>query len=99
MWEILREVENLTPEQRKELRAALESAFPEPQNLELMIYDEFEISFNSITQRQANYQIGLQKLVEWAESQGKLEHLLKGAVTANPGNPKLKKLVSLWLNI
>ena len=99
MWEILREVENLTPEQRKELRAALESAFPEPQNLELMIYDEFEISFNSITQRQANYQIGLQKLVEWAESQGKLEHLLKGAVTANPGNPKLKKLLELWTEL
>lgn len=96
MWDFIKGIEELTAEQRKELRTALESAFPEPQNLELMIYDEFGISFKAITQGQANYQLDLQKLVQWAESQGKLPRLLEGASKSNPGNPKLNKLCKKW---
>lgn len=93
------DLENLTSEQRKELRAALISAFPNSQNLALMVEDELDLSLNLITQGEANYEISMAKLVQWAEAQGKLQQLLEGASRANPGNPKLKKLVSLWLKM
>ncbi|MBD2066235.1 toll/interleukin-1 receptor domain-containing protein [Leptolyngbya sp. FACHB-671] len=88
---------SLTVEQRKELRAALISAFPRQTDLELMIEDELGESFNLVTQGQPNYEFAVRDLVKWAEAQGKVQSFLEGAVRSNPGNPKLQELAKLWL--
>jgi|GEM_PF-1305637 len=89
----------LTVEQRKALRAALIAAFPSQPQLELMVEDELEESLNRITQGQSNYELAVRDLVKWAESGGKVQSLLEGAVQANPGNPKLQELAKLWLKV
>jgi hypothetical protein len=87
----------LTGEQRKQWRAAFISAFPQQPDLELMLEDELDESLNQITQGQPNYELAVRDLLRWAEAQGKLPDLLTGALSSNPGNPKLQELVSLWL--
>jgi hypothetical protein len=88
---------SLTVEQRKQLRAALISAFPRQSDLELMIEDELGESFNLITQGQPNYELAVRDLVKWAETKGKVQPLLEGALQSNPGNPKLQEIAKLWL--
>ena len=87
----------LTGEQRKQWRAAFISAFPQQPDLELMLEDELDESLNQITQGRPNYELAVRDLLRWAEAQGKLPDLLTGALSSNPGNPKLQELVSLWL--
>ena len=87
----------LTPDQRKELRAALMSAFPSQSQLELMVEDELGESLNRITQGQANYELAVRDLVKWAEAGGKVRDVLEGALQSNSGNPKLQELAKLWL--
>ena len=87
----------LTPEQRKDLRAALMAAFPSQPELELMVEDELGESLNRITQGQPNYELAVRDLVKWAEAEGKVRSLLEGAVRSNSGNPQLQALAKLWL--
>ena len=87
----------LTVDQRKDLRAALMSAFPSQPSLELMVEDELEESLNQITQGQPNYELAVRDLVKWAEASGKVQLLLEAARRSNSGNPKLQELTKLWL--
>ena len=88
----------LTPSQRQELRAALLSAFPQPPLLDLMIQDALGKDLNQITQGQPTYDLTVQDLVKWADSQGRLRELVIGASQKNPGNPELKAFSQVFLD-
>jgi|GEM_PF-3478881 len=81
----------------KQFCAALIAAFPEKPLLEQMVKRGLGIKLNLITQGNLNYELTVDKLVEWAESEGRLQELLEAAVQRNPGNLKLKELSNLWL--
>ena len=81
----------------KQFCAALISAFPEKPLLEQMVKRGLGIKLNLITQGNLNYGLTVDRLVEWAESQGRLPDLFAAAVQHNSENPKLKKLSHLWL--
>jgi hypothetical protein len=85
----------LTSPQRRELRDALISAFPNRNRLELMLEDELGTSLNRITEGQPDYELAVRDLIKWAEANGKVPELLEGALKANPGNPKLKNFAGL----
>jgi hypothetical protein len=88
----------LTSNQRKELRAALLSAFPEQSRLPLMVEDELDEEFNLITQGQTDYELVIRDLVRWADSQGRLRELVIGASKKNPGNPELKTFSQVFID-
>lgn len=76
--------------QKKKLRAALMSAFPNESDLEMMLDDELEIALNTIAGGK-NYITMMRNVVAWFESQGRLQDLLQAAFRTNPGNPQLKE--------
>jgi hypothetical protein len=84
----------LNVSQRKALRAALISAFPRQELLELMLEDELEEDLNRITHGQSNYDLVVRDLVKWAEGQGRLIELVVGASRQNPGNPEVRSFVT-----
>ncbi|MDZ8264376.1 effector-associated domain EAD1-containing protein [Nostoc sp. ChiQUE01b] len=88
--------EDLTPDQLKDLRYALIAAFPERSQFKRMVKDELPDSLKSVNLDNDDYHIAVANLVDLAYSQGNIQMLLEGALTVNPGNPKLKDLVESW---
>lgn len=84
---------SLTPDQFKQLREALISAFPTRARLEMMVEDELGEELNCITEGESDYVLTVRALVKWAASKGKVQKLILGALQANPDNPKLKAFV------
>ncbi|GAB1539352.1 hypothetical protein NUACC21_20180 [Scytonema sp. NUACC21] len=80
-----------TPQQRKKLHSALSSAFPKPSSLEQLLYYELGKNLNEITQ-ESNLNTIIFKLIQTAESQGWLSHLVHAAYESNPGNSELKAI-------
>ena len=78
--------------QRKTLREALINAYPDEEDLQLMLEDELEIQLNTIYQDK-RINITVRYLIKWAETKGKLRKLVIGASKANPGNPLLRSCV------
>ena len=89
----MRVKKEVTFEQRKDLRAALMSAFPSQPVLELMVEDELRTYLNNITQGQNNYELIIRDLVKWAEANDKVWDLILGASIKNPGNPQLQGFI------
>ena len=79
----------LSKNERKEFHGALLDAFPSYKNLEMMVGFELEESLEKIAGSGELYYI-IFKLIQWAETYGILEKLIRGAHEENPGNPKLK---------
>jgi hypothetical protein len=75
----------------RQLKKALLSAFPDPATLEQMV--RFGLDQNLDSLATGNYDNVVFKLIEWAESKGKLKELLTAACSedfgGNPGNPDL----------
>jgi hypothetical protein len=86
----------LSVEQKKLLRAALKHAFPKRVHLAAMLEDEMGEDLDSITYNEPDYEIALRALVTWAETEGKLQNLLEGALQVKSDNPKLKELKQMW---
>jgi len=78
------------------LRAALKHAFPKRVHLAAMLEDEMGEDLDSITYNEPDYEIALRALVTWAETEGKLQNLLEGALQVKSDNPKLKELKQMW---
>jgi hypothetical protein len=89
---------SLSKDQRKELFDALLSAFPDKDKLAIMISLELDEKLNNITSGD-DHRTRVFYLIEWAESQGKLDDLIKGAYEANSNNPKLKQFYNKSYNI
>ena len=79
----------LSPDELKEFYEALLNAFPERTDLEIMVRFELSQSLNEIVQESKLKNVVF-KLIQWAETYGRLEDLIVGAYNHNPGNPKLK---------
>ena len=80
---------NLSNDEPREFREALLSAFPSYSNLEMMVSDRLDQNLNRIVSN-GNLENVAFELIKWAESQGRLEELIRGAYKQNPGNLQLK---------
>ncbi len=76
--------------QRKQLHAALLDAFPNKSDLELMVSFELSQDLGAIADG-SNRSAIVFNLIKWAESQGRLEDILKAALVQNPGNQLLNE--------
>ena len=56
----------------------------------MTVDDELDEKLNQITQGQSDDELTVYKLVEWAESQGRLRELIIGALWSIPGNSALR---------
>ena len=74
---------------RKQFQDALLNAFPSEADLEQMVSFELDENLNSIATG-GNYSEVVFKLIKWAQAQGRVKELLDAALSANPGNPKLR---------
>lgn len=81
---------DLSNKQLKQLEGAILSAFPREQELERIIYYELDEKLNQIAFGNT-YRDLVFNLIMWAESQGKLDDLIKGAYDNKPGNSQLKE--------
>jgi len=80
-----------TPQQRKKLRDALISAFPERPLLEQLLDFELDKKLNQITP-DSNLQTVVYKLIERAQAEEWLLDLVHAARRENPGNSQLKAI-------
>ncbi len=80
----------LTGAQGKELREAIISAYPGKEKLKMMVSDELEENLDAIAGGDNLDEIVF-SLIEWAQSQGKLEELVNAGIKRNPGNEKLRE--------
>lgn len=86
----------LTGDQRKQLTAALLSAFPNRGALEQMVKHGMEENLAEIA-GDPNLGQAIFDLIEWADAKGRLEELIRKAYEANPGNPELADFVKQTL--
>ena len=83
--------------QRKALREALESAFPNREKLERMLGETNSGDLRDIPG--SAYSDIVFNLIDTAESEGWLPDLLVGARCTNPGNPKLQNFIVKFINV
>lgn len=79
------------PQQRKQLRNALISAFPDKSSLEQMLYFELDRNLNQIT-KDSNLEVIVFELIRTAETQGWFEELIIAARNSNDGNLLLQAI-------
>ncbi|MUG92504.1 CHAT domain-containing protein [Scytonema sp. UIC 10036] len=82
---------NLTGQQRKRLRDALISAFPDRSSLEQLLDFELNKKLNQITQ-DTNLQTVVFQLIQRAEAEGWVVDLIRAARKENPGNSELQAI-------
>jgi hypothetical protein len=83
---------NATGMQLKIVQEALLSAFPRPDEFEMMLALQLDQSYAQLTAGSANYKIGVFQVLIDAKSKNWLGQLVKAARQENPGNSKLKAL-------
>jgi len=81
----------LTKEQRQLLLEALLNAFPSWDDMSRMAGIRLELNLEAEVGRVPQRQVAF-KLIEWAESQGRIEELVHGAREESPGNEKLQRV-------
>jgi hypothetical protein len=86
-------ITKLTAPQRKQLRVALMSAFPEVDNLALLFEDDLGVPLNQIVNVKNFYEKVVADAIKWAESDGKLSHLIDISLQNKPDNPELQEFV------
>ncbi|MBO3461720.1 effector-associated domain EAD1-containing protein [Aetokthonos hydrillicola Thurmond2011] len=84
-----------TPEQRRRLRDALISAFPARESLEQMLLYQLGRNLNQITGN-SNLEDIIFQLIQTAEAEGWIDHLVEGAYRSNSGNRELRILWEEW---
>ncbi|MEM9923344.1 MAG: COR domain-containing protein [Cyanobacteria bacterium P01_D01_bin.50] len=84
-------------EKLRELHNAITSAYPEKTNLEMMLFYELNQNLDAIATGD-NMKAVVFKLIQWAESQGRLKELVEAALEYNPGNIELQRISKYFLN-
>jgi hypothetical protein len=88
----------LTGDEVAKLHAALISAFPTFDHLEMMVRFYFEESLATIlSNSDRSVSSAVFELIRWAESEGRVPELLRGALQGNPTNQVLVAVCSLLL--
>ncbi len=77
---------------KKELIEALKSAFPNRNELVMMLSLELDMGESEVP-IDSSYDFVVFKLVEQFESQDRIQELIEAACRANPGNPNLQKVL------
>jgi nucleoside phosphorylase len=86
----------LTGFQRRSLVAALQEAFPSREDLRRMVNYGLDENLESFVGAAGLQETAFQ-LVAWAEARGRLDQLLKAAVSENPSNPALQRFMNgVW---
>jgi hypothetical protein len=85
----------LTGRQRRQLTQALLSAFPKREDLAMMLSFGLNEKLSEVAGGET-YSGVVFNLIEWAQSQGRLEELVTAARVENPGNPDLRDLADLF---
>ncbi len=83
---------NATGMQLKIVQEALLSAFPRPEDLEMLLMLQLNQSYVQLTAGSANYRYAVFQVLIDAKAKNWLSDLLKAARRENGGNPKLKAL-------
>ncbi|ODH01469.1 hypothetical protein A4S05_28860 [Nostoc sp. KVJ20] len=81
---------NFLGSDRKKLRKAILSAYPDPGDLEIMVNEELGENLHAIAGGGQLNQVVF-NVIKWAETKGKLERLIMAAYDANSGNSDLKE--------
>ena len=84
---------DLDGSQIKQIHSALKSAFPTEGDLEKLLTFTFNETIANIGQGD-NYNETLLKVIRWAQAQGQLEELLRGAYAENPRNTQLRAIIT-----
>jgi Effector-associated domain 1/TIR domain/CHAT domain len=79
----------LSGDRIKQLREALQGAFPSRDKLKLLVNEEFNEKFDEIVGDGPLPKI-VGELIDFAEAEGRLVELVSAAIRRNPGNPKLR---------
>ena len=87
----------LSGPQKKQIYAALLSAYPQYQGLARMVAFELNESLPRIVP-ESDMEAVVFDLVQWAESSGCIQELVNGAHTDKPRNPRLSELVKAMAN-
>jgi hypothetical protein len=88
---------NLSIEEQEQLYEAILNTFPSEEALEIMVKYKLKQRLNQIAFGNT-YSALVFRLIDWAESQGKLDDLIKGAYESNPNNVKLKEFYDRYCN-
>ncbi|MBD2319469.1 trypsin-like peptidase domain-containing protein [Phormidium tenue] len=83
----------LSGDQFKKLRIALQSAYPKKAKLEILLREEMNVRLDDVVGG-SNLTETVAELVSWAESKGKIPDLVSAAIKGNSGNPSLLNFVA-----
>lgn len=86
---------NVSGSQIERIHEALLSAYVNHAQLAMMVRFKLDGNLNRIGGNGPMEEVVF-KLVQWAEARGKLNVLIDGAASQNPGNPQLTQLQELW---
>jgi hypothetical protein len=88
-------MEKLKGSQLKKLQEALHDAFPSQDSLRQMVRTELDEHLSRIAGGE-NLSAVIFDLIEWAESEGRLQELIEGAHRTNPGNAMLRTFIEKY---
>ncbi|NMF66171.1 SUMF1/EgtB/PvdO family nonheme iron enzyme [Brasilonema octagenarum] len=81
----------LSGETIRKIREALKSAFPNRDELVMMLHMELDIPESEVPNN-SNYNLVVFNLIQQLDSQNRIPELIKGALNERPGNPDLQKV-------
>jgi V8-like Glu-specific endopeptidase len=79
----------------RQLREALQRAYPDISKLKLLLREELNVRLNEVVGGN-NLTETVTELVEWAEAEGRLVELVSAAIRRTPGNPRLRSFVESY---
>ena len=75
----------------KKLRQAILKGYPDEELLDMLLFDEMEITYQTIVQG-ANYENRVFKLIRSLEAQGTIGELIKAIVADRPYNKDIQEM-------
>ena len=89
-------INKLSGKERRKIRQAIISAYPNIAELRMMVDDELNCNLDSIA-GDSNLEQVVFNLINTSEAQGWLEDLIRAAIKSNPGNSDLKVIAEKLL--